>query len=195
MTTATSTRTAKKQKVSGLAKQQLCTCITLFCAFLSRHYTTTTWKCLISRFEEDVKTQDNDFLTLFLNFVTVFQNSNGWKNCQHLTNWTRRNKYYKVCGSATSLFERRFLSRRCRCCVRVSIIISASSRKSRDLTVRVSVLLYRLIALGDDGRESTLQRRSFLFSFFFFFAKIKHSISSYIILNTKKVEKLSRENA
>ena len=117
------------------------------------------------------------------------------KNCQHLTNRTRWNKCYKVCSSATSLFERRFLSRRCRCCVRVSIIISASSRKSRDLTVRVSVLLYRLIALGDDGRESTLQRRSFLFSFFFFFAKIKHSISSYIILNTKKVEKLSRENA
>ena len=116
------------------------------------------------------------------------------KNCQHLTNWTRRNKCYKVCSNATSLFERRFLSRRCRCCVRVSIIISASSRKSRDLTERVSVLLYRLIALGDDGRESTLQRRSFLFSFFFF-AKIKHSISSYIILNTKKVEKLSRENA
>ena len=88
------------------------------------------------------------------------------KNCQHLTNWTRWNKCYKVCSSATSLFKRHFLNRRCRCCLRVSIIISASSRKSRDLTVRVSVLLYRLIALGDDGRESTLQRRSFLFSFF-----------------------------
>ena len=115
------------------------------------------------------------------------------KNCQHLTNWTRWNKCYKVFSSATSLFKRHFLNRRCRCCWRVSIIISESSRKSRDLTVRVSALLYRLIALGDDGRESTLQRRSFLL--FFFFAKIKHSISSYIILNTEKVEKLSRENA
>ena len=91
------------------------------------------------------------------------------KNCQHLTNWTRWNKCYKVCSSATSLFKRHFLNRRCRCCLRVSIIISASSRKSRDLTVRVSVLLYRLIALGNDGRESTLQRRSFNFFFFFFF--------------------------
>ena len=86
---------------------------------------------------------------------------------RNLTNWTRWNKCYKVCSSATSLFKRRFLSRRCRCCVRVSIIISASSRKSRDLTVRVSVLLYRLIALGDDGRESTWQRRSFLLLLFF----------------------------
>ena len=31
------------------------TCITLFCTFLCRPCTTTTWKCLISRFNEDVK--------------------------------------------------------------------------------------------------------------------------------------------
>ena len=30
------------------------TCITLFCTFLCRRCTTTTWKCLISRFDEDV---------------------------------------------------------------------------------------------------------------------------------------------
>ena len=30
------------------------TCITLFCTFLCRRCTTTTWKCLISRFNEDV---------------------------------------------------------------------------------------------------------------------------------------------
>ena len=35
------------------AKQQLCTCITLFCTFLCRRCTTTTWNCLISRFVED----------------------------------------------------------------------------------------------------------------------------------------------
>ena len=35
-----------------LAKQQLCTCITL-----SRHCTITTWNCLISRFVEDVNTR------------------------------------------------------------------------------------------------------------------------------------------
>ena len=31
-------------------KQQLCTCITLFCTFLYHHCTTPTRKCLISRF-------------------------------------------------------------------------------------------------------------------------------------------------
>ena len=39
-----------------LATQQLCTYTTLFCKFLCRFYTTTTWKCLIkiSRLLEDV---------------------------------------------------------------------------------------------------------------------------------------------
>ena len=40
-----------------LAKQQLCACITLFCTFRSRRCTTTTWKCLISRFVEDLNTR------------------------------------------------------------------------------------------------------------------------------------------
>ena len=167
------------KKAKGLDwHNNICTCITLFCAFLFCYYTTTTWKCLISRFEEDVKTQDNDFLTLFLNFVTVFQNSNGWKNCQHLTNWTRRNKYYKVCSSATSLFKRHFLNRRCLCCLRVSIIISASSQKSCDLKVRVSVLLYRLIAFGARWARVDLAKEEF--SFFFFLQKtniVFHHIS------------------
>ena len=35
-----------------LAKQQLCTCITLFCTFLCRHCTTTAWNFLFSRFME-----------------------------------------------------------------------------------------------------------------------------------------------
>ena len=39
-----------------LAKQ-LCTCITLFCRFFYRLCTTTTWKCLIPRFVEGGKTQ------------------------------------------------------------------------------------------------------------------------------------------
>ena len=37
-----------------LAKQ-LCTCITLFCTFPSRRYTTSTWNFPISRFMEDAK--------------------------------------------------------------------------------------------------------------------------------------------
>ena len=47
----------KKNSWLRLAKQQLCTCITLFCTFLCRHCTTTTWKYLISRFFEDVHTR------------------------------------------------------------------------------------------------------------------------------------------
>ena len=39
-----------------LEKQQLCTCITLFCTFLCCRCTTTKWKCLILRFVEDVNT-------------------------------------------------------------------------------------------------------------------------------------------
>ena len=54
-TTVMATRTAKWKRFR-LAKQQLCTCITLFCTFLSRRCTTTTWKCLISRFVKDGNT-------------------------------------------------------------------------------------------------------------------------------------------
>ena len=35
-----------KKKNRFRVKQQLCSCITLFCSFLCRHCTTTTWKCL-----------------------------------------------------------------------------------------------------------------------------------------------------
>ena len=45
-----------------LEKQQLCTCITLFCTFLCRRRTNTRWKCLISSFVEDVKMTSLTFL-------------------------------------------------------------------------------------------------------------------------------------
>ena len=50
---------ANDKKALGfrLAKQQLCTCITLFCTFLCRCCTTTTWNRLVSRFMEDVNTR------------------------------------------------------------------------------------------------------------------------------------------
>ena len=44
------------------AKQQLCTCITLFYTCQFTHCTTTTWNCLISRLEEDVNTRRLSFL-------------------------------------------------------------------------------------------------------------------------------------
>ena len=48
----------QKSKRFILAKQQLCTCITVFCTFLSRRCLTTAWKCLISHFVEDGNTGD-----------------------------------------------------------------------------------------------------------------------------------------
>ena len=58
-------RQRELQKSNGvrLAKQQLCTCITLFCTFPSRRCTTTTWKCLISRFVEDGNTKQQLFFS------------------------------------------------------------------------------------------------------------------------------------
>ena len=49
----------QKSNMLRLAKQQLCKCITLFCTFLCRHSTTTAWKCLISRFVENVNTREH----------------------------------------------------------------------------------------------------------------------------------------
>ena len=64
-TTATTRRTSKKQLVEhSQTKKQLCTCITLFCTFVCRHCTTTTGKCLISRFMEDVNKRRVNFLSL-----------------------------------------------------------------------------------------------------------------------------------
>ena len=51
----------KKSNRFRQAKQQLCTCITLFCTFLCRRCTTTTWNCLISRFVEDGEQKTTTF--------------------------------------------------------------------------------------------------------------------------------------
>ena len=94
----------------------------LFCTFLCRRCTTTTWKCLISRFVEDVNTWDKNFPFLFLNFNTVFR-IQLQKHCQHLTNSMSWNKRDKVWGRANSLFKWRFCNRHWRrCCL--SFLIS-----------------------------------------------------------------------
>ena len=98
------------------AKQQLCTCITLFCTFLCRQCTTTTWKCLISRFVENVNTRQR--LYSILEF-------NSRKNWQYLTNSTRWSKRDKVWSSVNSPFNWRFWSRSCRCCLNSVMIQSA----------------------------------------------------------------------
>ena len=87
--TGTSTRMAKKQV--ELTKQQLCTCITLFCTFLCRHCTTATWECLNSRFVEDVNTWRRlPFSCPELRYSLL--EFNYTKNCQHLTNWKKWSK-------------------------------------------------------------------------------------------------------
>ena len=50
-------REPQKSNRLRLAKQHLCTGIAIFCRFLSRRCTTTTWKSLISRFVEDGNTR------------------------------------------------------------------------------------------------------------------------------------------
>ena len=61
-------RERRKSKRFRLAKQQLCMCITLLCTFLCRHCTTTTWKCLISRFVENANTRQQ----LYFSFAELW---------------------------------------------------------------------------------------------------------------------------
>ena len=53
-----------------------CTCITIFCAFLSRHSITTTRKFLMKRFMKDVnRASDDELFFPFLNLDIVRRNS------------------------------------------------------------------------------------------------------------------------
>ena len=110
-------REGEKSKRFRFAKQQLCACITLFCTFLCRRWTTTTWKCLISRFVEDVNSR-----RLFFCFPELWYSLlefNSRKICQHVMNWMSCNwdKRDKVWSSANSLFKWRFRNRRRHCCL------------------------------------------------------------------------------
>ena len=101
-------RQRERQKINWfrLAKQQLCTCTRFF--FLCRHFTTTTWKCLILRFSEDVNTRQRlsfSFLELWCSILEF----NSRNICQHLTKWTRWNERDKVWS--------RIRGHRRRCCL------------------------------------------------------------------------------
>ena len=76
---------------------------------------TTTWKCLISRFVEDVNTRRLSFSFSELWYSLLEFNSR--KICQHLTNWTRWDMRDKVWSSTNSLFKWRFRKRRRCCCL------------------------------------------------------------------------------
>ena len=80
-------RQRERQKINRFrqAKQQLCTCIMLFCTFLCCRCTTTTWNFLISRFVEDGSKRQQ----LSFSFPELWCSPlefNSKKICQHLTN-------------------------------------------------------------------------------------------------------------
>ena len=106
----------KKNSRFSLVKQQLCTCITLFDTFLCRRCTTTTWKCLNSRFVEDGNTRQRHCSSFpELRYSPLEFNSK--QILHHFVNWTRWKELDYVWSSADSLFKSRFRSRRRRCCL------------------------------------------------------------------------------
>ena len=96
---ATAMKTAKMNSLL-LGKQQICTCITLFCTFLSCHCMISTWifaihvPALWSRW-----TKHKNVLFLFLNFDKVLCNSTP-KNFANIWqikwNWTGSMKFETV---------------------------------------------------------------------------------------------------
>ena len=92
-----------------LAKQQLCTCITLFCTILSGRCTIATWNFLISR------TRSMELVNTAQNFSFSFSKLrygpfgfNPRESRQHLTNWMKLNKIDEVWNSANSFSKCRF---------------------------------------------------------------------------------------
>ena len=84
-------RKRQKKEWARLAKQQLCTCITLFYTFLCRRCTYTTWNFLISRSVEDVNSRQRISISSS-EFAFGALELNSRKTHQNLTNWTWWNK-------------------------------------------------------------------------------------------------------
>ena len=112
MSTATGSGNENRKKGDRfrLAKQQLCTCITLFVHFFC-YSTTKTWKYIISRFLDDMNTRKRLSFSFPELWYSVLK-FNSSKIRQHLTNWTRQSKRDKVWSSANSLSKQSFRSRR-----------------------------------------------------------------------------------
>ena len=90
-------RDREKSKRLRLAKQEQCTCLTLFCSFLCR-------RCGLQPFAEGVNTRQRlpfSFPELWYSLLEI----NSINICQHLTNWTSWNKHDKVWSSANSPFK------------------------------------------------------------------------------------------
>ena len=140
-------RERQKSNRFRLAKQQLCTCITLFCTFLCRHCTTTMWNVLIPPFLENVNTRPRlSFSFPELRYSLLEFNSRK-KLCQHLTNWTRRNKRYLVWSSLNSPFKWRFHSHRRLCCLSSLLISWTPPLKNKHLAAP-NARIFQLFVLG-----------------------------------------------
>ena len=87
-----------------LAKEQLCSCITLFCTFLSRCCTTAPWNfpILLARFIEWVSTTQK----FSFSFSKLRDGPFGF-NPENFANM-KLNKIYEVWNSANPLFKWRF---------------------------------------------------------------------------------------
>ena len=127
----------------------------LFCTFLSRRCTTTTWKCLISRFVEDGNTRQRVSFSFPELWYSLLEFSSR-KSCQHLRNWTRWTKRETVWSRATVLFQWRFRGRRRPCCLS-SLSWKETGVKEPLTTVRwkghdvIVYLAWDIIGLGGRG--------------------------------------------
>ena len=136
----------KKSSRFRLTKQQLCTCITLFCTFPCRRCSTTTWNCLISRFVEDVNTTQRPSFSFHELWYSPLE-SNSSQIRQHLTNWTRWNKRDRAWRSANTLFNWRFRSCRRRWTL-LKLSINEVRREGKRAYARGELLWYFDLGVG-----------------------------------------------
>ena len=108
----------------------------LFCTFLCRHCTTATWKCLISRFTEEVLKRQRNFLSA---------SELGYDSLTKLVTWSNRDEDWK---NANSLFQRHFV---CRFCPR--------TLRSLELRLSIALLLARHLAATSLLRQPVRSQR------------------------------------
>ena len=93
----------KAKKVTGFVCWNNNFASRFFFTFLSRHFTTKTWKCLISRLSW-TETQDKTSFFFSWTLIQSFRIQLQKKDCQHLTKKAGWNKRDKVWGSRNSPF-------------------------------------------------------------------------------------------
>ena len=114
----------------GLAKQQLCTCITLFCTFLCRSCTTTTWNDqILSFFEDENGKPINSTISVWTWARSPLFISN--LNSPFLSNWATWDNREKMWKDAKRISQGRFHGRR-RCRIVRSLLVNLRNRTRDD---------------------------------------------------------------